>query len=594
MKGSKAIKYRRITKNRRKEAEKVMATLKSIFKLYDGYSSTISVINKKTNDATNKILKASGATDNFNKKLKATGASAGAASSDLGKLISLAALAAGAIKGMNIADEFTNTSSRLGLINDGLQTQAELQDKIFAAADRSKGVYKDMAGAISKMGLLASDAFGSNDELISFTELLQKSFKISGASTTEQSSALLQLSQAMAAGRLQGDEFRSIMENAPMLADAIAKFTGKSKGELKEMSAEGTITADIIKNALFMAGDDINAKFETLPMTFGDVWNKIKNGALKAFQPVIEKVNSLINTPGFAKAIDNIINGINLIATGIGKVIGFVQDNWSIIEPILYGIMGALAAIAFMYLPAIIIQSLAVTWPILLIGAAIGLLIYAMIKFGDVTAEVFGYIGGGIGVLIACIYNMIAAVWNGIMLLGDFVMNFFIDLINGVISGINLAIGALNNIPGVNIGMVGEIQRVETQKLDYMGLDDAWTKGQDIGRSVGGSLSGLGDKLSALVPGGGNTSNDLSAYMVDGSLPVTGKVDIKMSDEDLKSLKDIAERDYINKFSTATLAPRIQVTFGDVHEEADVNKLYSRVKKILHEGIATAAEGSYA
>ena len=194
-----------------------------MFKLFDGYSSTISKINQKTNEATNKILDASGATDKFNSKLQATGASAGSASSGLGKFLSLTALIAGAVKGMSIADEYTNTSARLSLINDGLQTQEELQDKIFAAADRSRGAYNEMAGAVAKMGLLAKDAFGSNDELIAFTELTQKSFKIGGADTSEQQGAMRQLSQAMASGRLQGDELVSIMENAPMMYEAILK-----------------------------------------------------------------------------------------------------------------------------------------------------------------------------------------------------------------------------------------------------------------------------------------------------------------------------------------------------------------------------------
>ena len=205
-----------------------MATLKAMFKLFDGYSKTISVINKKTDEATNKILNASGVTDKFNRKLEATGASAKKASSGLGKFLSIAALIAAVVKGIAIVDEFTNTATRLDLINDGLQTQVELQNKIFAAAKRSRGAYTAMADAVAKMGLLAKDSFTNNNELIAFTELVQKSFKLSGASQSEQSSALLQLTQAMAAGRLQGDEFRSIMENAPMIADAIAKY-GQAK-----------------------------------------------------------------------------------------------------------------------------------------------------------------------------------------------------------------------------------------------------------------------------------------------------------------------------------------------------------------------------
>jgi len=573
-----------------------MATLKAMFKLFDGYSSTINKIDSKTDKATNKILKASGATDKFNQKLRATGASAGAASSGLGGFISAAAALVGSLKGMSIADDFTNTAARLALINDGLQTQAELQDKIFAAANRSKGVYTDMANAIAKMGLLAGDAFRSNDELIAFSELIQKSFKVGGASTTEQQAGTYQLTQAMAAGRLQGDEFRSIMENAPMIADAIAKYTGKSKGELREMSAEGTITADIIKNAMFMAGEDITAKFKTMPMTFGDVWKRIKNGGLKAFQPVIEKVNDLINTPGFNKFIDNVVGGLNLMAAGADKFIGFIQSNWGIIEPILYGMAGALALITFGILPVMLIQWIALNWPILLIGAAIGLLIYAMVKFGDVTAKIFGYIGGGIGILVALIYNFIAALSNGMTSFRDFVSNIFIELINGIISGINFLINALNKIPGVDIETVEKLDRANTEKLEYMGFGDAWNKGQELGQKFGGSLSGLGGKLAGMIPKPEEDSSGIEKYMGGGALPVTGKngsVKVDMAEEDLKYLRDIAEREYINKFSTATLAPNIKISFGDVHKEADSDKVVGRIRRILQEEIATAAEGAY-
>lgn len=613
-----------------------MATLKSIFKLYDGYSSTISTIDKKTNDATNKILKASGATDSFNKKLKATGASAEVAGFGLGKLISITALVAGAVKGMHIADEFTNTSARLALINDGLQTQAELQKKIFAAAERSRGSYTELSRAISKMGLLASDAFGSNDELTAFTELLQKSFKVSGASTTEQSSALLQLSQAMAAGRLQGDEFRSIIENAPMLATAIAKFTGKSKGELKEMSAEGTITADIIKNALFMAGDDINTKFATLPMTFGDIWIKIKNGALKAFQPVIEKVNSLINTPGFTKAIDNIIKGISFLASGIVKIIGFIQSNWGIIEPILIAIGAAFTAWAITQIPLLIVKLwamvapvlaqaaawLAINWPILLIVAAIGLLLYAILKAGDTVTEVVGVVGGVLGGLFAYMYNMAAYLINPWLSFAEFFANvfnnpvysikkLFVDLAINVLNMVQSIASAIDNVLGTN--MSGSLQKLKDGMTEWLGdkpedykeftkmeMKDITSNvnlGYDIGKKAGqwavDGVQGLFGKIS----GGMSTEDSLGSYMTNGALPVTGakggKVEVKVSDEDIKHMRDIAERDYINKFSTATLAPKITVKFGDVHEEADANKVAGRIKKILQEEIATAAEGIY-
>jgi tape measure domain-containing protein len=326
-----------------------MPTLNAVFKLFDGYSSTIDKVNRKTDEATNKMIRASGQTDRFNDSLKATGTSAGTASSGLNKFVSVAMLVAGAIKGMSITDEFTNTSARLNLINDGSQTQLELQNKIFAAAQRSRGAYADMASAVAKLELNAGDAFGSNNEAVAFTELLQKSFKVGGASQTEQSSGLLQLTQAMAAGKLQGDEFRSIMENAPLVADAIAKFTKKSKGELKEMSSKGEITADIIKASMFAASDEINDRFKRMPMTFADVWNKIKNNATKSFSGVMNSINDSINTTNFDNLIVSITGGIALLASGVAKLLGFIADvssffksNWSVISPIIMGIVTAL------------------------------------------------------------------------------------------------------------------------------------------------------------------------------------------------------------------------------------------------------------
>ena len=177
-----------------------------------------------------------------------------------------------------------------------------------------------------KWDCLQKDAFTSNDELIAFTELVQKSFKLGGASSSEQSSALLQLTQAMAAGRLQGDEFRSIMENAPMIADAIAKYMGKPKGELKELAAEGAITADIIKNAVFDSAKNINDMFDDMPRTFGDAWNEIKNGALQAFTPVMQNINALINSPGFTQLIDSLIAGFNIVAFAVNIVIDTIRE----------------------------------------------------------------------------------------------------------------------------------------------------------------------------------------------------------------------------------------------------------------------------
>ena len=197
----------------------------------------------------------------------------------------------------------------------------------------------------AKLGLLAGDAFKSNDEMIAFSEMMQKSFKVSGASNQEISSATYQLTQAMAAGKLQGDEFRSIMENAPMLADAIAKYMGKSKGELKELSSEGVITSDIIKNALFSAADDINQKYDQMPKTFEDAMTSIQNNAQKTLQPVADKISNILNSPQFQSMVNVVINGIGLIGDGIAWLLGvgnsiydWCQNHLPLIKALLFGI----------------------------------------------------------------------------------------------------------------------------------------------------------------------------------------------------------------------------------------------------------------
>jgi tape measure domain-containing protein len=252
----------------------------------------------------------------------------------------------------NVSDEFILTNARLDLMNDGLVDTAQLQDKILASAQRSRAEYGATASSIAKMGILAKDAFNSTEEIVAFTELMNKSFKVGGAGIQEQTSAMYQLTQAMAAGKLQGDEFSSIMENAPMVASAIAEFTGKSKGELKEMSSEGLITADIIKGALFAAADDINGKFATMPKTFGDTWTSVKNQTLEAFQPVMERMNEFVNSDGFQTFSNNAMRGITWVANKtvdlmnlVTDAVGWVKDNESTVKNVLYGIGAVLGTV---------------------------------------------------------------------------------------------------------------------------------------------------------------------------------------------------------------------------------------------------------
>lgn len=254
----------------------------------------------------------------------------------VGKGVQIAAAATGigvaatavkdlAVGAANLSDKMAQIRSRINLINDGSQTTVEIMDKIYAASQRSRDGYLEMADSVAKLNMLAKDAFSSNDEAIFFVEQLNKQFKISGASVEETTSAMYQLTQAMASGKLQGDEFRSIMENAPMLAQSIAQEMGMSVGQLKELSSQGLITADIIKNALYGSAEETNQKFAEIPMTFADIGQSIQNQFIQAFTPVLEQLASITSSGEFMAAFEGVgiaIRGVAAVAqVSIGVIV---------------------------------------------------------------------------------------------------------------------------------------------------------------------------------------------------------------------------------------------------------------------------------
>ena len=234
-----------------------------------------------------------------------------------------------AVSAVKTTDQLTQLRARIDLINDGSQSTAEIMDKVFSAANRSRGSFLDMADSVAKLNLLAKDAFTSNDEAIYFVEQLNKQFKIAGAGVQETTSAMYQLTQAMAAGKLQGDEFRSIMENAPMLAQSIAQEMGLSVGQLKEMSSQGLITADIIKNALFASAEETNAKFAEIPMTFQDIGTKLQNDLIAAFQPVMEQIGSMASSDLLAGALNELAFSFKVVAAAAQVAIAIIKGAFS-------------------------------------------------------------------------------------------------------------------------------------------------------------------------------------------------------------------------------------------------------------------------
>lgn len=542
---------------------------------------------------------------------------------------------------MRITDEYINTQSRLNMINDGLQTTYQLQNKIFAAANRSRGSYEAMASAVGRLGLLARGVFKNNDEMIAFTELMQKAFKISGASTMEQEAAMYQLTQAMASGRLQGDEFRSIMENAPLLADAIAKYTGKSKGALREMSQEGTITAGIIKGAIFAAADEINGKFETMPKTFGDVFNLIKNNALQAFGPVLERINQFLNSSTGVNLMNNISQAIFIAAaateqllTGLSYVFNLISAHWPEIEAMLIAIGTVYLVTIIKQLAIIVAEWLAINRPILATAAAIGVLILVLRELGVTTEQVVGFIGGVFYTLFAFFQNLIAVAWNNILAYAEFLANVFIDpvyaikklfydlcrnvsefftnLFNGIISGLNWIIQMVNKVAGTSFSTIDKLSNDWVEKLKpttnknvidlskyrmaQMDLATAYSQGY---KWASGSFNNLAKAISGIGKLPSLQSPSIGGIKIPGDIGKVGKVDevgkindtVDISSEDLKVMRELAEMKSIQNF--VTLTPTVTVNTGPVNKEADIDTIIRRIEESLERDIAIAAQGVY-
>lgn len=289
-------------------------------------SSKVKALDKDTQRATQKMANMANKWSSSVDKMVGKAGKLALNFAKVGVAVATTAAAAGSVQLVKQSDAYSGIQARLKLINDGQQTVEQFNEKIFKSADRARASYVDMASIIGKLGVTAGSAFKNNDEILKFSELLSKNFKISGASAEEQSAAMYQLTQAMGAGKLQGDEFRSIMENAPLLAQAIAKEMKVPIGQLKEMSSEGVITSDIIKSALFNSADDIEQKFKGMPVTFAESVTKIKNQMTNKLQPTFQKLSKWLNGKDGKKFVDGIVNGIGKLAGKIPDVVKAFKD----------------------------------------------------------------------------------------------------------------------------------------------------------------------------------------------------------------------------------------------------------------------------
>lgn len=557
--------------------------------------------------------------DNFNNRQEQAERGANRVKSVWSKMggVIKSALAAFSVKKIvELADGMTTTRARLDLMNDGLQTTAELQDMIMKSANRSRAAYSTTADAVAKMGIMAGDAFSSNEELIAFSELINKQFTIAGTSAAGIDAAMLQLTQAMSSGVLRGEELNSVFEQAPTIIQAIADYLGVPIGKIREMAAEGQITSTIVKNAMLASADEINAKFAAMPMTFSQVWTIAKNIALEAFTPVL---------------------------TLIGQGAQWIYDNWSMIAPVFWG----LAAAALGYAVALGIQT-AATW--IANGAA-------QAFFTTLLTNPLFWIALAIGVVVAAIYKWVQSVgglkvawltgvyfvmnlWNRLQLafytagvniqnfMGDMkagVLTILQNMVNGAIDIINGFINTLNKIPGVSIDAIEKVTFGTTAQMENDAAKQA--RAADLAAYQDQINSQIAERDSALsamkaearaataqreaeiaaakaesaAAGNGSTEPDWSAYANTdpgdiGNVDRVGSVgsideDVNIADEDLKFLRDVAEMRYVQNF--VTLTPTVAVD-AKISEKVDVDEVVDKIERRLETEFEAAAEGVYA
>lgn len=557
----------------------------------------------------------------------------GAAESMKSKFMHAAAAVGAALSIKNIiglADAMTQTEARLNLITGDLEKTAALQDQIMASANRSRASYQSTADAVAKMGIMAKDAFNNTDELVAFTELINKQFTIAGASVAGQEAAMMQLTQAMASGVLRGEELNSIFEQAPTIIQTIADHLGVSVGEIRAMAAEGQITAQVVKDAMLSSADEINAQFSAMPYTFAQVWTMMQNILLEAFGPLIQV---------------------------IGAGAQWIYENWAAIEPVLVGVATAVAILTTAYL-----VHTAATWlqveanraliisllsnPILWIAVAIGILVGMIYKW-------IQSVGGLRNAWNLCTLALIVG-WNAVKLaffvgvywvmdlvaklqlcwqkagvaIANFMGNMKVsvltilqNMINGAIDLINKFIGLLNKLPGVNIEAIehvtfaataaAENEAAKAARAEELANFEAELAAAKAGRDahIDSLKTELNSSVSALQSANAQMKAEAAANNAAEQMALDGigqdlsgpggikdsagsaAASLKETTEDLKYMRDLAEQEAINRFTTAEVKIDMSGMTNRIDSDMDLDGVLNTLTEGFAEALEVAAEG---
>ena len=557
---------------------------------------------------------------------QAGGAAGGAADAMQSKFMRAAAVIGAAFSVKNIiglADAMTQTQARLNLITGDLEKTAALQDQIMASANRSRASYQATADAVAKMGIMAKDAFDNTDELVAFTELINKQFTIAGASAAGQEAAMLQLTQAMASGVLRGEELNSIFEQAPTIIQTIADYLGVSIGQIRQMASEGQITAEVVKSAMLASADEINAQFEAMPYTFAQVWTMIQNTLLQAFEPLIQ---------------------------AIGAGAQWIYDNWSTIEPVLAGVGAAVlvvaAALGIMTVKQWLLNSALLANPLLWVAVLIGVLVGALYKAVQAVGglknawEIFKLIVvtrwneiklaffTGVYWVIDLVDKLVLCWQKARVAVAKFMMNMKVavltilqSMINSAIDLINGFIGLLNKIPGINIEAVEHVTFATTAAIENVAAQQALDKDlaayeQELADAKAGRdahLASLQDEvddsasaLRAAIEQGrseaaANSASEQTAAAGIGAdtsniaeSAGSAASSLKGTTEDLKYMRDIAEQEAINRFTTAEVKIDMTGMTNRIDSNMDLDGVLNTFTEGFAEALEVAAEGVHA
>lgn len=513
------------------------------------------------------------------------------------------------VKGfLGLSDSQAQINARLNLMKDETHSVAQLNDLIYQSALRSRAAYSDTADAVGKMGLNAKNAFSSNEELIAFTEQVNKQFKIGGASAQEQSNAMIQLTQAMAAGVLRGQDLNSILAAAPGIARTIEESMGWASGSIKQYAEDGKVTAQVVKNSLLNMADETNEKFASMPMTLSDAMTQGKNIVQHSAKEMAQAWNDFIQTDKGQEILGETISlfsALTQVGTDALAVIGqgalFVADNMDMIIPMLTAV-GAV----FLFVKAQAIQTAlasaaaagthaaawaAANWPVLLMAALFAGALIAAQQFGVGMQEVGGWVGQVFGMIYAVGYNVFATLWNVIASFAEFFANvfndpvaaiahLFSDALDAILSMVETVAGAIDALTGSHLqgavsGFRGKMSSwvdstfgenaIQIKRMANLDIGTTAAEWGNYGANLGAKLDNLSLNIGDLAGSFGDLQ--LGDGIGKGDIANVGKVgkvgkvdDIKLSDEDLKIYRDLAERRYMNRIELKTLAPQINVT----------------------------------